>query len=193
MENVLETTNFILKIKISYEMIRIEMMVKDKYNIPIETQKFIIQMCWAQHDGQWFLKSKKKYGIEEANQLNQKVILSMGKIEARHILNALGIKKGSIKTMPEIFKIMNTLMEVIIPKIMKFKFLVYSESEGIGLVEKCFIWKEVEKSKESLDYKCACNFRHRGWLEAMGVKGEILPLERISNGDKICKFKFTLE
>ncbi|MFW9970298.1 MAG: DUF6125 family protein [Candidatus Odinarchaeota archaeon] len=164
--------------------------MKDKYLIPLETQKFILQMCWAQHDGQWFLKSKKKYGIKEANQLNQVVIFSMGKIEARHILNALGIKKGSIKTISELFKIMNTIMEVLIPKVMKFKFFVCSDSEGIALVEKCFIWEEVKKSKESSEYKCACNFRHKGWLEAMGVKGEIIPLERLSNGDHNCKFQF---
>ncbi|UCC19204.1 MAG: hypothetical protein JSV62_14045 [Promethearchaeota archaeon] len=170
-----------------------ELLLKERYSIPLETQKFILQMCWAQHDGQWFLKSKKKYGIKEANQLNQMVVFSMGKIEARHILSALGIKKGTVNTIPEIFKIMNTFMDVIIPKIMKFKFFVHSETEGIALVEKCFVWKEVEKSKESSDYKCACNFRHRGWLEAMGVKGEIIPLQRISNGNKTCEFKFVLD
>ena len=170
-----------------------ELVVKDKYSIPLETQKFILQMCWAQHDGQWFLKSKKKYGIKETNQLNQIVIFSMGKIEARYILNALSIKKGSIQTISGLFKIINTFMNVIIPKVMKFKFLVHSESEGIALVEKCFIWKEVVKSKESSEYKCACNFRHRGWLEAMGVRGEIIPIERFSDGDKTCKFKFVLK
>jgi len=170
-----------------------ELMLKDKHFIPLETQKFILQMCWAQHDGQWFLKSKKKYGINEANHLNQIVVFSMGRIEARHILNALGIKKGSINTISKLFKLINTFMDVIIPKIMKFKFFVHSETEGIALVEKCFIWKEVEKSNESVEYKCACNFRHKGWLEAMDVKGEIIPLKRISNGDKICEFKFVLK
>lgn len=169
-----------------------ELQLKEKYKIPIETQKFILQMCWAQHDGQWFLKLKKKYGIKEANQLNQRVVSSIGRIEARHILNALGIKEKSIKSMSEIFKIMNTFMEVIIPKVMKFKFFIHSEREGIGIVEKCFIWKEVEKSKEAQDYTCACNYRHRGWLEAMGVNGEINPIKRISDGDEICEFKFIL-
>ncbi|UCD00592.1 MAG: hypothetical protein JSV23_06795 [Promethearchaeota archaeon] len=169
-----------------------EVIQKEKYNIPLETQKFILQMCWAQHDGQWFLKSKRKYGINEANQLNQMVVSSIGKIEARHILNALGIKRASINSIPEIFKIMNTFMDVIIPKVMKFKFIIHSEREGIGLVEKCFVWKEVEKSKEAQEYICACNFRHRGWLEAMGVNGEIIPLKRISDGDDVCKFKFSM-
>jgi hypothetical protein len=170
-----------------------EIIQKEKYDIPLETQKFILQMCWAQHDGQWFLKSKKKYGIKEANQLNQQVVSSMGKIEARHILSALGIKKGAIKTIPEIIKLMNTLMDVIIPKVMKFKFIVNSEKQGIGIVEKCFIWKEVEKAKAESEYICACNFRHRGWLDAIGVNGDIIPLKRISKGDDICKFKFLLK
>ncbi len=169
-----------------------EIKLKEKYKIPLETQKFILQMCWAQHDGQWFLKSKKEYGIEEANQLNQKVVFSIGKIEAKYILSALGIKKGTIKSISELFKLINTFMDVIIPKIMKFKFIVHSNNEGLAIVNKCFIWKEVEKSKEASEYKCACNFRHRGWLEAMGVNGDIVPLKLISNGDNMCKFKFVM-
>ncbi|MFX0070294.1 MAG: L-2-amino-thiazoline-4-carboxylic acid hydrolase [Candidatus Hermodarchaeota archaeon] len=170
-----------------------EKKIKDKYNIPIATQKFLLQLCWARHDAQWYLKSKLRYGIEEANELNQRVISSMGKIEARHILNALSIKKGDIKTIPEMFKVMNTIMNVIIPKLMKFKFISLNENEGLGIVEKCFIWKEVEKSKAENEYVCACNFRHYGWLEAMGIKGKILPIKRFSNGDNCCEFKFILE
>ena len=84
-------------------------------------------------------------------------------------------------------------MDVIIPKIMKFKFVVHSEKEGLAIVERCFIWKEVEKSKETTEYVCACNFRHRGWLESIGVDGEIIPLKRISNVDDRCEFKFILK
>lgn len=167
--------------------------MKDKYDLPLNTQKFIVQTCWAQHDGQWFLKSKKGIGIKEANELNQNVLMSMGKIEARHVLNALGIEKDSINSMSEIFKIMNTFMNVLFPGIMKFKFIVHSKTEGVGIVKKCFIWKMVEKSGEESEYSCACNFRHRGWLKAMGVNGDIIPISRISNGDKDCQFKFVLK
>ncbi len=166
---------------------------KEKFSLSLDTQKFILQMCWAQHDAQWFLKSKKELGTKESNQLNQKVVFSMGKIEARHVLNALNIQKGTVKTMQEIFKLMNTFMEVLFPKIMKFDFIILSQIEGLGIVKKCFIWKMVQKAKGELEYDCACNFRHRGWLEAAGVEGEIIPLKRISNGDDICKFKFLLK
>lgn len=169
-----------------------EIVIKDKYNISLDTQKFILQMCWSQHDAQWFLKSKKEFGIKEGNELNQKVLFSMGKIEAKHVLNALNIKKGSVRSISEIFKIMNTFMDIFFPKIMKFKFITYSKDEGIGIVKKCFIWKMVKESEGESEYFCACNFRHRGWLEALGVKGEIIPLKRISNGDDICEFKFKL-
>ncbi|MFX0186697.1 MAG: L-2-amino-thiazoline-4-carboxylic acid hydrolase [Candidatus Hodarchaeota archaeon] len=167
-------------------------LIKEKYDIALATQKFLLQICMAQWDGQWFLKSKREYGIEQANQLNQRVIFSMGKIEARHILNALGIKKGSITSIPELIKIINTFMDVIIPKVMKFSFIAHSDTEGVGIVDKCFIWKEVEKSKAESEYKCACNHRHRGWLESMGVNGEIIPVKRFSNGDNCCEFKFIL-
>ena len=74
--------------------------IKDRYNMPQATKNFILQMCWAQHDGQWFLKAMKRYGVKEGNSLNQEVISSMGKIEARHILNTLGIKKGRSCDLP---------------------------------------------------------------------------------------------
>ena len=167
--------------------------IKEKYEIPLETQRFVLQMVMAQWDGQWYLKSKKRYGIKEANELNQSIVFSMGKIEARHILNALGIKDGTVNSMAEIFKLFNTFMDLLIPKVMKFKFFADSETKGTAIVDKCFIWKEVMKSKDASDYECACNYRHRGWLEAMGVNGKITALKRFSNGDNCCEFKFILE
>ena len=55
---------------------------KEKHYIPLETQKFILQMCMAQWDGQWFLKTKKEFGNEKANELNQRVVSSFGRILA---------------------------------------------------------------------------------------------------------------
>ncbi len=175
------------------EVKNMELSLKEKNKIPLETQKFLLQMCMAQWDAQWYLKSKKRFGIEIANELNKQVVSSFAKIEARHVLNALGIKKGSIKTIPEVFKIMNTIMDVIIPKIMKFKMIIHSDSEGNGIVKKCFIWEEVKKAKGEKDYICACNVRHRGWLDAMGIRGEIVPLKRFPDGDNECIFKFIMK
>jgi hypothetical protein len=166
--------------------------IRDKHKLSLDTQKFILQMCWAQHDAQWFLKCKSELGFKKANDLNQRTLLSMGKIEARHIMNSLNISKGDIKTMPEIFKLMNTIMDAYFPKIMKFKFVVNSDKEGLGIVKDCFIWQMVQKSKGESEYECACNFRHRGWLKAAGIDGEIIPLKRISEGDDICEFKFVM-
>ena len=165
----------------------------DRYDIPADVQKFILQLCWAQHDAQWFLKSKRRYGIEQANELNQEVIFSMGKIEARHVLNALNIPEHAPKSIPEIFKIMNTFMYVFIPEIMEFDMVPVLETEGVGIVNKCYVWEEVRRSKGESEYMCACNFRHRGWLEAMGAKGKILPVKRIPDGDDACEFRFILQ
>jgi hypothetical protein len=149
-------------------------------------------MCWAQHDAQWFLKSKKKFGIERANELNQEVILSMGRIEARYVLGALGLQREAIRSIPEAFKVMSALMHVVVPDIMKFEMVALSEKEGAGIVSTCYVWEEVRRSKAESEYQCACNFRHRGWLEAMGLKGKILPVRRISDGDDICEFRFIM-
>jgi len=165
---------------------------REKYDLSLASQKFILQMCFAQMDGQWFLKMIRKYGLKDANEMNKRVISSMGKIEARHLLNALRIKKGAINSIPEVFKIMNTFMDVLIPKIMKFRFEVLSETEGLGIVKKCFIWEEVKKSGRESEHECACNSRHYGWLEAIGVNGDIIRVKRFPDGDDICIFKFVL-
>jgi hypothetical protein len=175
------------------DRLEIQTPIDGRFDIPLEAQKFVLQLCWAQHDAQWFLKAKRRLGIEASNDLNQEVIFSMGKIEGRHIMNALGIAPQSVRTIPEIFKVMNTFMHVIVPEIMKFEMAAVSDTEGVGIVNKCFVWEEVRKSRAEAEYTCACNFRHRGWLEAMGAKGKILPVSRISEGDERCEFRFILQ
>ena len=167
--------------------------VKDKYDINPKTQKFILQMCWAQHDSQWYLKTKRKYGVDVANQLNQEVILSMGKIEARHILSALGIKKGSVNSSQEFVKIINTIMDVIIPKIMKFNLIVDSDKEVTCYVDKCFTWEQVKKAGGEKTFKCSCSARQKGWTDAMGINPKIIHSKSIPEGDEICEFKVFLE
>ncbi len=168
-------------------------LITDKHTLPLEMQKPILQMCWAQHDAQWFLKSKNEVGVDEANLLNRKVIYSMGKIEARHILNALNLAKGEVKSVQEIFKVMNTIMDVYFPNIMQFKFLANSSKEGTAVVESCFIWDMVRQSGGEGEYICACNSRHQGWLDATLDNGKIEVLKRISNGDDMCIFRFIME
>ena len=68
-----------------------------------------------------------------------------------------------------------------------------SDTEGVGLVRKCYVWEEVMRSKGEAEYICACNDRHRGWLEAMELKGKILPVKRIPDGDDACEFRFILQ
>jgi hypothetical protein len=165
----------------------------ERYEIPMEAQKFILQLCWARHDAQWFLKSKRKFGVEHANGLNREVIFSMGKIEARHVLSALNIPKYEIKTIPDAFKLINTFMHVFVPEIMEFEMVHISDTEGVGLVRKCYVWEEVRRAKGEAEYICACNDRHRGWLEAMELKGKILPVKRIPDGDDSCEFRFILQ
>lgn len=169
-----------------------QVIVEERDEISLETQKFILQICWAQHDSQWFLKTMKKHGTEEANRMNHEVIFSMGKIEARHVMNALNLKKEDINKMYDIFKTMNTFMDVFFPAVMKFRMIIHTDKEGVGIVDKCYIWEEVKKSKGESQYVCACNARHRGWLAAMGVEGIIEPVQLIPRGDKRCEFRFSL-
>lgn len=70
---------------------------------------------------------------------------------------------------------------------------IHSDNEGDGVVKKCFIWEEVRKSKGEKEYVCACNFRHRGWMEPIGINGDIIPIKRFPDGDDECIFKFIMK
>ncbi|MFX1397954.1 MAG: DUF6125 family protein [Promethearchaeota archaeon] len=168
-----------------------ETIVKDKYELPFETQKFLLQVCWVQHDGQWFLKTKDKFGKDVVNEINLKTTNSIGKIEAKHVLNALNIKKGSIKNIPELFKTINTFMDIFIP-ITNLSLFIHSFNKGVGRIKKCVAWDNVKNSKGEKDYECSCLYRYRGWMEAMGVSGEIITKKRLSDGDNECIFEFNL-
>ena len=97
------------------------------------------------------------------------------------------------RTIPEVFKLINTFMHVFVPEIMEFELVTVSATEGVGLVNTCYVWEEVRRAKGEAEYLCACNARHRGWLEAMDVKGKILPVKRIPDGDDSCEFRFILQ
>ena len=94
-----------------------------RFEIPLEVQKFILQLCWARHDAQWFLKSKRYLGMEHANRLNQEVIFSMGKIEARQVLGALHVRKYSVRTIPDVFKIYIVIKQQNRSKLLLYKLI----------------------------------------------------------------------
>ena len=166
---------------------------KDKYELSLDSQKFILQMCWAQHDGQWFLKTTKKFGFEVANELNQTVIKSMGKITSRYILNALGIKKGELKSSYEISKFINTVLDLVHPKpFLKYEIEILSDREFFARVKKCLIWDLVRKAGNESDYTCCCDMRMRAWLAPLGFNIDVFVLKRLPDGDKMCESKVVI-
>lgn len=150
-------------------------------------------MCWAQHDGQWFLKTSNKFGFKVANELNQKAIKSMGKIESRHIMNALGIKKGTIKSIHELLKFLNTGFDLGTPKgIMKYTFEILSDDEFLWSIKKCLIWELVKKAGNESDYVCCCDIRMSAWFDPLGFNVNKIVIKRFPDGDNICEFKFVV-
>ncbi|MCK4284783.1 MAG: hypothetical protein KAX18_01220, partial [Candidatus Lokiarchaeota archaeon] len=69
----------------------------------------------------------------------------------------------------------------------------YSDKEGDGIIKKCFIWEEVKKSKKENEYSCACMFRHRGWLDALGIACDLNAIKRFPDGDNECILKFIID
>jgi len=50
-----------------------------------------LDASWLSHDGQWFLKTKDRFGLEAAMELNEAAVRALGKIEMRRLLKLTGL------------------------------------------------------------------------------------------------------
>jgi len=52
----------------------------------------LISGCWRRHDGQWFLKTRARVGLEEAMRLNEQALASLARIELREFKKVAGLE-----------------------------------------------------------------------------------------------------
>ncbi len=67
---------------------------------PAERRELLRELWWA-HDARWFLKVAQELGFDTANRLNQAVIRSMGKTEAKELMTRTGAQLANIGDIKE--------------------------------------------------------------------------------------------
>jgi hypothetical protein len=127
---------------------------------PTEREK-LLRDLWVAHDGRWFLTAAAELGFEVANKLNQAVLKSMGKKEARELMTRTGTKIANAGD----FK---AFLEMAAP-------LYWPEGHVTGYtggsnmmvrqVIHCYVWENVNKAGATSFYRCAAPLRFRAWLE----------------------------
>jgi hypothetical protein len=56
-----------------------------------ETEKDLLIKGWMSHDARWFMAVAEHFGIDHANQLNQKVARELGRVEMKRFMKALDL------------------------------------------------------------------------------------------------------
>jgi len=158
---------------------------------PAEREK-LLRDLWVAHDGRWFLKAAEELGFDTANRLNQAIIRSMGKKEAKELMTRTG---AQIADIGDIVEIIRTGGEIYWPEEHKHEMEVVGESLIVGRVLQCYVWANVKKAGESAlaYYRCAAPIRFRGWVEAFGVPGEVIASKDIDECKGSCEISFRFD
>ncbi len=158
---------------------------------PAERRELLRELWWA-HDARWFLKVAGELGFDTANRLNQAVIRSMGKTEAKELMTRTGAQLANIGDIKEFIEMGG---EIYWPEEHKYRMEVVGESLIVGHVLQCYVWNGVNKAGESAlaRYRCAAPTRFRGWVDAFGVPGEVIASSDVDECNGSCEISFKFD
>jgi len=156
---------------------------------PTEREK-LLRDLWVAHDGRWFLKTAEEYGFDTANRLNQTIIRSMGKKEAKELMTRTGTQIADVDDI-------KTFMEmgggIYWPEEHEYEIEIAGDNLILGHVLKCYVWENSRKAGALGPYRCAAPIRFRGWVDAFGVPGEVTGSSDVDRCNGSCEITFEFD
>ncbi|MGD0765224.1 MAG: DUF6125 family protein [Dehalococcoidia bacterium] len=154
-----------------------------------EERAKLLRDLWIAHDGRWFLKIAEEFGFDTANRINQAIIRSMGKKEAKELMIRTGARIANID---DVKRFLEMGGDIYWPEEHKREMEVIGDSVILGRVLQCYVWSNVNKAGGLSAYRCAAVIRFRGWVDAFGVPGEVTGSSECDkcNGSCDISFKF---
>ena len=156
---------------------------------PTDKEK-LLRDLWVAHDGRWFLKIAEEYGFDTANRLNQTIIKSMGKKEAKELMVRTGTE---IENVSDFKRFMNMAGPLYWPEGHEYEIEIAGDDLMVGRVLKCYVWENSKKAGALGLYRCAAPTRFRGWLEGLGVTGEVIATKECDTCNGSCEISFRFE
>lgn len=156
---------------------------------PTEREK-LLRDLWVAHDGRWFLGVAAEFGFDVANRLNQAVLRSMGKKEAREFKNRSGAEIASAKDFKEFLELAGPLYW---PEAHVYEICDPRGNMMTGRVIHCYVWEEVNKAGGLSLYQCAAPLRFRAWLEGLDIPGEVIATKECDTCNGSCDISFQFD
>ena len=156
---------------------------------PTEREK-LLRDLWVAHDGRWFLAVAAEFGFETANKVNQSILRSMGKKEAKEFMTRTGAEIANASD----FK---TFMEmggaIYWPEEHEYEIEIAGDNLMVGRVLHCYVWENVNKAGGLSFYRCAAPIRFRGWMEGLGIPGEVIATKECDTCNGSCEISFRFD
>jgi hypothetical protein len=157
-----------------------------KRRLTPEVRERILRENWHSHDARWFLKVGMECGFEVPNKLNQATLKSMVRTEMRRLLQAVG--SPEVKSAGDFAELVGIACEVYFPPPMLEPEVKSIAVDSVaGVIKRCIVHEEVSRAGVAGIYECACGYRHEGWLEACGLRGDVRIVKSMLRGDPACE------
>jgi hypothetical protein len=139
----------------------------------MDMQKDLLVKGWMSHDARWFMAVAERFGIEEADQLNQKVCRELGQVEMKRFMKALNLLLP--KTIDEHLRINKEAISLYGPDLIEYEIKVLDRQSYEMHIKRCFAHENVVRAGIKDHYQCGILARVQGWIDAQGLEHELFP------------------
>ena len=154
-----------------------------------EQREKVLQDMLVSQDGRWFLKATGDFGFDAATKLNIAVSRSMGKTEMKRLLTETG---HEVKNIEDFKAIMDLLADLYWPEMQKYEFKIIDENTFSGQFFECYVHKMASEAGTKDIHQCAGKYKAEGWVEACGLKAEVIGDKNTNNCDGTCEHIFKI-
>lgn len=159
------------------------------YPIPDDKRVRMLRRLALYWDGQWFLQTVQKFGLEPAIELNALVRTSFGRIEMRTMLKALGKKQADDLT--DALRMIATHTDLLLGPGVRAEYQMRDGSARI-LVRRCAAFEGAKRANlPRQDQACVtCETLWDAWLEVLLPEADLSVQypQRQGKGDPVCEF-----
>lgn len=150
----------------------------------------LLRDLWVAHDGRWFLAVAAEFGFDVANKLNQVVLRSMGKKEAKELMTRTGTKIANASDFQKFLEMAGPLYW---PEEHVYQIGDPEANTVVGRVIHCYVWENVNKAGATSFYQCAAPLRFRAWLEGLDIPGEVIATKECDTCNGSCEITFRFD
>lgn len=138
-----------------------------------EQVRDLLAKGWLTHDGMWFDRAARAFGLEAANRLNRAAIRAMAPFEVSRLSEVLGVVPGGLADAEGVARFVAAGVTLVTPASVGGRLRVLAAGDRLHWeweAGECFAYKGMQRFGHLDGYECGVIYRIECWLEALGVR-----------------------